>query len=92
MINVMRKQRNDVEKATQELSEQIKTILAQRLYAALNEVKVERPKIVQILNLVNSSIDETNNRFSKHFYKAVDELINALTEKGEKKTNSKSKT
>ena len=87
----MHKQRNDVEKATQELAEQIKTVLAQRLYAVLNDAKIERPKIVQILAMVNVAIDETNGRFSKHFYKAVDELVKALTEKGEKKPGSKSR-
>jgi dihydroxyacetone kinase-like predicted kinase len=87
----MHKQRNDVEKATQELAEQIKTTLAQRLYPALNDAKIERQKIVQILGLVNAAIDETNGRYSKHFYKAVDELVKALTEKGEKKPGSKSR-
>ncbi len=47
----MRKQRNEVEKATQELSEQIKIILSQRLYAALNDAKLERQKIVKFLVL-----------------------------------------
>lgn len=91
MIDVMHKQRNDVEKATQELAEQIKTVLAQRLYAILNDAKIERPKIIQILAVVNAAIDETNGRFSKHFYKAVDELVKALSEKGEKKPGSKSR-
>ncbi len=87
----MRKQRNEVEKATQELSEQIKIILSQRLYAALNDAKLERQKIVQILGIVNAAVDETNGRFSKHFFKAVEELVKALTETGEKKSGSKSK-
>jgi dihydroxyacetone kinase-like predicted kinase len=87
----MHKQRNDVEKATQELAEQIKTILAQRLYPALSDAKVERQKIIQILGLVNAAIDETNGRFSKHFYKAVDDLVKSLSEKGEKKPGSKSR-
>ena len=91
MIDVMHKQRNDVEKATQELAEQIKTVLAQRLYAALNDAKIERPKIIQILAVVNAAVDETNGRFSKHFYKAVDDLVKTLSEKGEKKTGSKSR-
>jgi hypothetical protein len=91
MIAVMNKQRNDVEKATQELAEQIKTALAQRVYAALNELKLERSKIVQVLAVINATVDETNGRFSKHFYKAVDELVKTLTEKGEKKTSSKSR-
>lgn len=91
MIDVMHKQRNDVEKATQELAEQIKTVLAQRLYAALNDAKIERPKIIQILGVVNAAVDETNGRFSKHFFKAVDDLVKALTEKGEKKPGSKSR-
>lgn len=86
----MHKQRNDVEKATHELAEQIKTILTQRLYPALSDAKVERQKIVQILGLVNAAIDETDGRFSKHFYKAVDDLIKSLAEKGEKKPGSKS--
>jgi len=87
----MHKQRNDVEKATQELAEQIKTTLAQRLYPALSDAKVERQKIIQILGLVNAAIDETNGRFSKHFYKAVDDLVKSLSEKGEKKPGSKSR-
>ena len=87
----MHKQRNDVEKATQELAEQIKTILAQRLYPALSDAKVERQKIIQILGLVNAAIDETNGRFSKHFYKAVDDLVKSRSEKGEKKPGSKSR-
>jgi len=87
----MHKQRNDVERATQELAEQIKTVLAQRLYPALNDAKIERQKIVQILGMVNATIDETNGRFSKHFFKAVDELVKALSEKGEKKPGSKSR-
>jgi dihydroxyacetone kinase-like predicted kinase len=91
MIDVMHKQRNDVEKATQELSEQIKTVLAQRLYTALNDAKIERPKIIQILGVVNAAVDETNGRFSKHFFKAVDDLVKTLSEKGDKKPGSKSK-
>jgi hypothetical protein len=87
----MHKQRNEVEKATQELAEQIKMVLAQRLYPALNDAKLERQKIVQILGVVNAAVDETNGRFSKHFFKAVDDLVKALTEKGEKKPDSKSR-
>lgn len=87
----MHKQRNEVEKATQELAEQIKMVLAQRLYPALNDAKLERQKIVQILGVVNAAVDETNGRFSKHFFKAVDDLVKALTEKGEKKLGSKSR-
>lgn len=87
----MHKQRNDVEKAIKEFSEQIKTTLAQRLYASLSDSKIERQKIIQILGMLNASVDEANNRYSKHFFKAVDELVKSFSEKGAKKSASKSK-
>jgi ribosomal protein L20A (L18A) len=87
----MHKQRNEVEKSTKEMSDQIKTLLTQRLYQLLAEQKLERQNIVKILNVVNSSVDEVNNKYSKHFYKAVDELVKSMTNTGDKKSNSKSK-
>lgn len=87
----MHKQRNEVEKAPQELSEQIKLLLAQRLYAALAEAKLERAKIIQIMNIANLAVDEANGRYKKHFFKAVDDLVKNNTENGEKKPNSKSR-
>lgn len=87
----MHKLRNEVEKAPQELAEQVKTVLAQRLYASLNDQKMERQKIVQILALVNAAVDETQNRFNKHFFKAVDDLVKSLTENGAKKSATKSR-
>lgn len=88
----MHNHRNDVEKAPQELTEQIKTILAQRLYAVLMEAKIERPEVVKILGLMNASVDEVSNRYARHFFKSVDAMVKQLSSESEgKKPGSKSK-
>lgn len=86
----MHKQRNLVEKAPKELTEQIKTVVAQRLYAALNELKVDRTKTVQIMTLINNAIDESCTKYSRQFYKNVDDFVASLTEEP-KKQSTKSK-
>jgi len=76
----MQKQRNAVEKSHQELADSIKSIVDQRLYGALGEVKVDRQQAHKILAIVNAAIDEMYGRSSKHFDKAVDALVAAVQE------------
>lgn len=85
----MQKQRNAVEKSLTELSEQIKTVLAQRVYAALGEAGVtDRQKAIRVLSIINAAVDESCNRYARPFDKAIDELIVAAQEDVRK--NSKS--
>ena len=85
----MQKQRNTVEKSLGEMSESIKTTVTQRLYAALAEVKVERMASHKVLAVVLAAIDETYGRSSKHFDKAVDDLVKAVQEDSRPKDKSK---
>jgi hypothetical protein len=84
----MQKQRNAVEKSLGELSESIKTVVTQRLYAALAEVKVERTASHKVLAVVLAAIDETTGRASRPFDKAVDELVAAVQENSRPKDKS----
>lgn len=86
----MHKQRSNVEKSTQELCEQIKLLLSQRLYASLLEANVDRQKIIKIMNIANSTVDEAHTKYSKHFFKAIEALVASFEELGEKKKSSKS--
>ena len=79
-ITIMQKKRNTVEKSLLEMSESIKTVVDQRLYAALGDAGVDRQKAHKILAVVNAAIDETYGRSSKHFDKAVDALVVAVKE------------
>jgi len=76
----MQKQRNAVEKSYLGLSDSIKTIVTQRLYGALGEIKVERQQAHKILAVVIAAIDETYGRSSKHFDKSIDALVSAVKE------------
>lgn len=87
----MNKQRNDVEKAVQDLTEQIKSSLASRLYASLSELKIERDKVVRLIGSVNVAVDEVGDHYSKHFYRAVDALVKIASETGAKKPAPKSR-
>lgn len=84
----MRKQRNLVEKAFQEMSENTKTVVVQRLYAALSEAGVERQAAGRVLAIVSAAVDEVYGRSSKHFDKLLDTLVTAVQE--DKPSNSKS--
>ncbi len=86
----MQKQRNTVEKSLGEFSESVKTVVIQRLYAALAEAKVERQAATKILAVVNAAIDETYGRTQNHFDKAVSALVVAVKEDSRPK-DSKSK-
>jgi len=87
----MQKQRNAAEKSLLEMAESIKTVVDQRLYAALGESGVERQKSHKILAIVNAAIDETYGRSAKHFDKTLDTLVKAVQEdcqlKGSKSAN-----
>lgn len=86
----MQKQRNAVEKSMFEVTDNIKTVLAQRVYAALGEAGVtDRQKAIRVLAVINAAVDESYNRFSRPFDKAIDELIVAAQEEVTRK-NSKS--
>lgn len=77
----MQKQRNAVERSLLEVSEHLKTVLSQRVYAALAEAGIaDRQKAIKILAIVNAAVDETYNRFSRPFDKAVNELVVAAQE------------
>ncbi len=76
----MQKQRNAVERSLLDTTSHIKTLLAQRLYAALGEAGVDRQKALKVLAIANAAVDETYNRFSRPFDKAVDELVSAARE------------
>lgn len=84
----MQKQRNTVEKSLGEMAESIKTVVVQRLYAALAEAKVERATSHKVLAVVTAAIDETYGRSSKHFDKAVDQLVTAVQENSRAKDKS----
>lgn len=75
----MQKQRNAVEKSLLEVSEQLKTVLAQRVYAVLAESGIERQKAIKILAVVNAAVDETINKYSRPFDKAVNDLVVAVS-------------
>lgn len=77
----MQKQRNAVEKALLDTTDQIKSVLAQRVYAALQEAGVtDRQKSIKILSIINAAVDETYTRFSRPFDKAVTDLVAAAQE------------
>lgn len=79
----MQKQRNAVEKSLLEVSEQLKTILAQRVYAALAEAGVtDRQKSLKVLAVVNAAVDEVQRNSARHFERNVDELVKAAVEAG----------
>lgn len=86
----MHKQRSNVEKSTQELCEQIKLLLSQRLYTSLLEAKVDRQVIIKVMNMANLSVDEAHMKYSKHFFKAIEDLVASYEEAGVKKKSSKS--
>ncbi len=87
----MQKQRNAVEKSLLEVSEHLKTVLSQRVYAALGEAGVtDRQKAIKILAIVNAAVDETYNRFSRPFDKAVNDLVAAAQEEVAPRKASKS--
>lgn len=87
----MQKQRNAVEKSLLDVTEQIKTVLAQRVYAALGEAGVsDRQKAIKVLTIINAAVDETYTRFSRPFDKAVDELVAAAQEAAAPRKSSKS--
>ncbi len=87
----MQKQRNVVEKSLLELADSIKTIVDQRLYAALGDSGLDRQKALKILMIVNTAIDEVYGRTSKHFDKAVDALVTAVQEDSRVKDTKSSK-
>lgn len=91
MFTCMQKQRNAVEKSLLELSDSIKTIVDQRLYSALGDSGLDRQKALKILAIVNTAIDETYGRTSKHFDKAVDALVAAAQEASRSKDSKSSK-
>lgn len=63
------------------MSEQMKTLLTQRVYAALADAGVtDRQKAIKVLTVVNAAVDETYNRCSRPFDKAVNELVKAAQE------------
>ena len=86
----MQKQRNAVEKSLLELSEQIKTQLTQRVYAALSEAGVtDRHKSIRILSIINAAVDECYSRYSRTFDKAVNDLVATAREEVAPKKNGK---
>ncbi len=85
----MHKQRNAVERSLLEFSQQLKTTITQRLYAALAEVNVDRDQAKRVLAIVIGTIDETTERFAKPFDKSIEALVKAFEES--RKTDSKSK-
>jgi hypothetical protein len=87
----MQKQRNAVEKSYLELSENIKSLVDQRLYAALGESKVERTQAQKIIAVVNAAIDESYGRSSKHFDKSVEALVVAVREDSRPKDSKSAK-
>jgi hypothetical protein len=77
----MHKQRIAVEKFLQEFVNQLKTTLAQRVYAALSEAGVtDRQKAIKVLAIVNVALDEAYRNNARHFEKNVDELVGAASE------------
>ncbi len=86
----MQKKRNIVERSLLDLSESIKQLVDQRLYAALAEAGVERQKAARILAIVNAAVDETYGRASKHYDKAVNDLVSAVQEDSRTKDSKSS--
>lgn len=77
----MQKQRNAVEKTLLEVTDHIKSVLAQRVYAALGEAGVtDRQKAIKILAVINAAIDESYSRYTRPFDKAIDDLVVAVQE------------
>lgn len=73
-----------------EVTDHIKTILTQRVYAALGEAGVtDRQKALRVLAVVNAAVDESYSRFARPFDKAIDDLVVAAQEAVSSK-NSKS--
>ncbi len=88
----MQKQRVAVERTLLDTTDHIKTVLTQRVYAALAEAGVtDRQKTIKILTVINAAVDETYTRFSRPFDKAVDDLVTAAQEAAvSRKTATKS--
>lgn len=85
----MQKQRNSVDRAPQEIAEQLKVALAKNVYATLKDMNVDRPKMLQIVAMINSTVDDVSNKYSKHFHKNVEELVVA-SQTGVQRQDSKS--
>lgn len=85
----MQKQRNSVDRAPQELAEQLKVALAKNVYAMLKDMNVDRQKMLQIVSMVNSTVDDVSVKYAKHFHKNVEDLI-AASQTGVQRQDSKS--